>query len=793
MQPGTAESQPNSEWISSVLIRELCNAKIFLKQNLRSCTASIAGAWRDPKRWSAVRLSRSWVHLGILLVVFLLTSFCFFSPSEARDVDCESAEACFRSAVSFGDEQPDRVDLQVERFRHVQEAYPGTIWAKRAGFRLGWSLLEREPDRAIDYLRAARKDFPLIEDFVLLKLGQALKRMGAYRESAMTFEAALGSSVPSALRNETSYEAGFAWFENGQCRPAVTHLEVATVDEPDSPFAPRAYSLLADCAARLQRESLAQHALRELWRKYPESPEAKTVEQVVQSGHPEKLSWEPSLEDYYERGRTWYDLARFEAAIRDLQKFMAGQPHRPNYEQGLFQLGMAHVRLKQYPQAAQVFHRLLKNPSEYTGKAAVWLAKVYLRRDQGRRLLKFRDSTPPGLSADERARIQWLSGVWAEGERATRQAVRAYEKAYRTADLSEIKRDALWRLGWLHYQQGAWGDAVKAFDSLAGTGSSHHWQNRAHYWKARVLERMDRVDEAQTVYGQVAAEWPMTYYGQLSESRLRHPRPAGRQPRENRTNLVLNGPASPAFRANVHFQKATELSKLGLRREALEELLVVKGQYHDQPKILYALARHMLELGDFEAPIVIAKRYFREPLEHRRVSFNSPLWRMAYPMGYMPQIRRYAASRVDPFLIAGIIREESLYNPKALSSVGAMGLMQLMPGTANRIARRLGLVPMDREDLLQSEVNVRLGVAYVGQLSRDYQGNLIRAVAAYNAGPAAVKRWIAKFGDRDPDEFVELISYRETRRYVKRVLTSYRIYQALYSTTCSTIPLDRAC
>lgn len=715
------------------------------------------------------------------------------AQSEAREAACASAEACFQDAASFADGQPDQVGLLVERFRHVQEAYPGTLWARRAGLRIGWALLEREPARAIEYLRKARKDFPVLEDYVLLKLGQALGRTGSFHEAALAFEAALGSSVPSALRNDTSYEAGFAWFENGQCQPAIAYLKQATSGEPDSPSAPRALSVVADCSARLQEVTRAKHALGELWRKYPEFPEAQAVDQVVQSGQPGALPWSPSLEDYFQRGQTWYDLARFEAAIRDLQKFLAGRPHRPNYEQGLFRLGMAHVRLKQYPQAAHVFRRLLENPSEYTGKAAVWLAKVYLRRDQGRRLLKFRDSVPPGLSVDEQARIQWLSGVWAEGERAIQQAVRAYEEAYRTADRSKIKRDALWRLGWLHYQQGGWEDAVEAFDSLAETGPGHHWQNRAHYWKARALERMDRVDEAQTVYGQVAVEWPMTYYGQLSGSRLRDPLPEGRQPRENRTNPVMNGPASSAFRINPHFRKATELSKLGLHQEALEELLVVKRQYHDQPQTLYALARHMLELGDFEAPIVIAKRYFREPLERRRISFDSPLWRMAYPTGYMPQIRRYAASHVDPFLVAGIIREESLYNPKALSSVGAMGLMQLMPETANRIARRLGLVPVDREDLLQGEVNVRLGTAYVGQLLREYQGNLIRAVAAYNAGPAAVKRWIAKFGGRDSDEFVELISYRETRRYVKRVLTSYRIYQTLYSTTCSAIPLDRAC
>ncbi|MYA29312.1 MAG: transglycosylase SLT domain-containing protein [Nitrospira sp. SB0666_bin_27] len=748
---------------------------------------------REHKRWATVRPSHSWVRLALLLFVLFLTNVCSLSQSEARDGDCESAEACFQRAASFADEQPDQVALLVERFRHVQEAYPGTLWARRAGFRIGWALLEREPDRAIDYLRGARKDFPVLEDYVLLKLGQALGRVGSFHESALAFEASLESSASSALRNDTSYEAGFAWFENGQCQPAIAYLEQATARDPDSPSAPRALSLLADCAGRLQEVNLAQHALGELWRRHPESPEAQAMERAAQSGQANARLWEPSSEDYYERGRTWYYSARFEAAIRDLQKFLAGQPHGPNYEQGFFRLGMAHVRLKQYPQAADVFRRLLENPSEYAGKAAVWLAKVYLRRDQGQRLLKFRDSVPPGLNVDDQARIQWLSGVWAEGERAIQQAARAYEEAYRTADRSKIKRDALWRLGWLHYQQGGWEDAVEAFDSLARTGPGRHWQNRAHYWKARALECMGRGDEAQTVYGQVAAEWPMTYYGQLSESRLRHPRPAGRQPREEPTNPVMNGPASSAFRINAHFQKATELSKLGLRQEALEELLVVKRQYRDQPQALYALARHMLELGDFEAPIVIAKRYFREPLERRRISLDSPLWRMAYPTGYMPQIRRHAASHVDPFLVAGIIREESLYNPKALSPVGAMGLMQLMPKTANRTARRLGLVPVDREDLLQGEMNVRLGVAYVGQLLRDYQGNLIRAVAAYNAGPTAVKRWIAKFGNRDPDEFVELISYRETRRYVKRVLTSYRIYQTLYSTTCSAIPLDRAC
>jgi len=749
--------------------------------------------WREQKHWSAVRPSRSWGRRVTLFLVFLLTSVCSWSHSEAREAACESAEACFRGAASFSEEHPDQVLRQVDRFRHVQETYPGTLWARRAGFRIGWALPEREPARAIEYLRTALKDFPLLEDYVLLKLGQALGRMGSIHESALTFESALELSTPSALKYDTSYEAGFAWFENGQCQPAIPHLEQATSGDPDSPSAPRALSVVADCAARLQRVALAKHALGEVWRKYPESPEARSVDQVVQSGEPGALPWNPSLEDYYQRGQTWYDLARFEAAIRDFQKFLDGRPDAPRSEQALFRLGMAHVRLKQYAQAEQIFRRLLTTTSAYTGKAAVWLAKVYLRRDQGQLLLKFRDSVPPGLSANERSRIRWLSGVWAEGQNTIQEAVSAYEDAYRGAENAAIKIDALWRLGWLHYQQGVWEDAVAAFHELATTASGRNWQNRAHYWKARALKRMGRADEAQTLYGQVSAEWPMTYYGLLSEVRLRRPLHTGSDQGDNRAHQPINGPVSSAFLINTHYQKAMELLMLELRREAADELSVVKEHYGDQPQTLYALARHMLEVGDHESPIVIAKRYFREALERRRISLDSPLWRMAYPTGYGPTIRRYAAPHVDPLLVAGIIREESLYNPQALSSVGAMGLMQLMPETANRVARRLGLDSVDREDLLRADVNVRLGVDYVGELLRDYKGNLIRAVAAYNAGPEAVNRWIARFGDRDPDEFVELISYRETRRYVKRVITSYRIYHTLNSTTCSALPLDRAC
>ena len=168
-------------------------------------------------------------------------------------------------------------------------------------------------------------------------------------------------------------------------------------------------------------------------------------------------------------------------------------------------------------------------------------------------------------------------------------------------------------------------------------------------------------------------------------------------------------------------------------------------------------------------------------------------WEGAYPTGYIPTIQHHAPSGLDPYLVAGLIREESLYDTRAMSRVGALGLMQLMPTTARKVAHRLGFPSIDQDDLFNPDINIQLGSTYVGELLAQFKGNVVHAVAAYNAGPHVVRRWIAQDPKADPDEFVERISYRETRGYVKRVLGSYRVYRVLFDQSCRAVSLDRLC
>jgi soluble lytic murein transglycosylase len=128
-----------------------------------------------------------------------------------------------------------------------------------------------------------------------------------------------------------------------------------------------------------------------------------------------------------------------------------------------------------------------------------------------------------------------------------------------------------------------------------------------------------------------------------------------------------------------------------------------------------------------------------------------------------------------------IIRAESLFDPAAISPVGARGLMQLMPATAESLAPAVAMARFEPDVLFQPEANVRLGITLLGRLLARYPGRPHLAMAAYNAGPEAVGRWVDDFGRLPEDEFVESIPYTETRGYVMKVTSFWRTYDALYA------------
>jgi soluble lytic murein transglycosylase len=349
----------------------------------------------------------------------------------------------------------------------------------------------------------------------------------------------------------------------------------------------------------------------------------------------------------------------------------------------------------------------------------------------------------------------------------------AYDDAYASyTALAErypsarVAGEARWRSGWVRYLAGDYPAAAKVFGRLAGE-TERETRVAAEYWEARALDNVG-APEAQAKLAHVAQEHGETFYGVLASARL-----GTAAPPPDTSGLEARLPPFPETLTGPHADRARRYAALGLHRLAQRELDTLA------PSASTAALLQAYAAVDAPGP---ALRLARGSVGTER--------RYLYPLGYWEVVRPLAEARgLDPLLVAALIRQESLFVPDAVSPADAHGLMQLLPSTARDLAAASGTPPPDREALHQVAVNVDLGTSLLRRLLDRYGGSRVKALAAYNAGEDAVGRWEKRYGGRPDDEFVELISYRETREYVKAVIQHYEIYRQLYAPSASATSL----
>jgi soluble lytic murein transglycosylase len=190
--------------------------------------------------------------------------------------------------------------------------------------------------------------------------------------------------------------------------------------------------------------------------------------------------------------------------------------------------------------------------------------------------------------------------------------------------------------------------------------------------------------------------------------------------------------------------------------------------------------------GEPAAANAILQRRFRDVVRHGGADVPLRFWQILYPLSYWDDIRAEASKRsLDPYLVASIIRQESGFEPAVVSHAGAVGLMQIMPPEAGRIATQAGIEGITREKLFDPVTNIAVGAAEYSQKLAAAGGNPILAIAAYNAGEEAVGKWLARTPVDDVDLFIEAIPYAETRLYVKSVTRNRFEYRRIYEGSSS--------
>ena len=351
-----------------------------------------------------------------------------------------------------------------------------------------------------------------------------------------------------------------------------------------------------------------------------------------------------------------------------------------------------------------------------------------------------------------------------------------------------IRQESRFRHAYGLYRTGRHTEAIAAFEVGETVGGGPVERARHRYWKARALRDAGRGAEAEPIFAVLGGDAFAGIYGIF----------ATRERGEDAFRF-LDAPTSGETKAcgeerarlweRIHQAEwgAADAEKVR-RAERLTLLGVIDYAVLEAERVDRAAARKAIGTGDGGAQGLFRylagdlKGAIRETANVRLDPEHPGLTdQIQYPLHpeFLPDCDR-RRSGIDPLLLNAVIRQESRFQSDVLSSAGAVGLMQLMPRTAAEVARKEKMPKPRRNDLLRPAVNIRLGAAYLSGLMNGYGGDYFRAVAAYNAGEAAVERWW-KPSNGDPAAFLERISYRETRSYMRHVflnlLQYYRIYR----------------
>jgi soluble lytic murein transglycosylase len=347
---------------------------------------------------------------------------------------------------------------------------------------------------------------------------------------------------------------------------------------------------------------------------------------------------------------------------------------------------------------------------------------------------------------------------------------------------------AHWKSAWLKFRLGRADEARRMFEEQVELYPVSNQVVPSLYWRGRIAEDEHDYARARAYYQKILDRFRYYYYADLARTRLRT-LPASTDPVADPlldhipALRPLAGLASAELPADdLRAQKSLLLENGALYELALHELQAANTN-GDAPWALAQIAHLYQEQDRYDRALQTLKRavpgYFGLEIEQ----LPRPVWEALFPRPWWSAVKKHAVeNQLDPYLVAALIRQESEFNPAAVSRADAIGLMQLLPVTGRRMAHELKVRRYSVGMLVEPGINVQLGTRYFRQLVQKFDGNLELALAAYNAGADRVEEWRSSGTFRETAEFVESIPFTETREYVQAILRNAGLYHRLYGT-----------
>jgi soluble lytic murein transglycosylase len=633
------------------------------------------------------------------------------------------------------------------------------------------------------------------------------ERLGSPRDALEAFGRVDREALPEPVASDMEERRARLEVRAGACEQARPRLAVLLAHRGPSHAALEA--LAAECAARSGGFEEAERALREvvkrdgpgvdafaawlalaevLWRRgrhaeaaaelralvvaRPEHPDAGAAEEQLRGMDPEVRF---THEERLARAGRFLSLHQEGRALRELEH-LEPPADRDARAKWLHLRGMAlfHTR-HDYEEAARVLREAARLGGDTAVDDAFHAARALGRAGQAaeamaayRQLVSSHPTHPRAAQAEYYAALLDMGRAEARGARGLVRFLSGPRARLAAAEM----RDARWHLALHAFRRGQHRDAAKAFREYALGGSEPLVAGRGHYWSGRALEAAGDRQGATAAYRAAMAVQAHHWYAWWADAQLRRlgeGAPASMALTRGEPSVA----PSPATAARLP-PAAAWLADLGLTADASRALSAEEAEIREEagPRGLVEAYRR---IGDETRASRLAASTMAAELRGLPQPDARWVWEAAYPRPWRETVVAEAeAHGVPEALVYAVMRQESGYDPEAVSYAGAIGLMQLMPRTAQ------GLSPLAQPDrLFDPRFNIALGAQLLGRLVREFDGSLPLAVAAYNAGSPRVRAWRAARPNADMDELVERIPIDQTRNYVRRVLSHYGRYRWL--------------
>lgn len=591
--------------------------------------------------------------------------------------------------------------------------------------------------------------------------GRALLEMGRCTDATTVLEAFLSTWPQASYRQDVEFDLGRAhracesWDAAGRLYHRIALLN------PGDGAERRAEQELAAIRDRLTptvREQVGNRSAAETVQRAQVLFDRHRSEQVISllepivGGNGRGEAW---CQAQYLVGKSYTKLRRHAPSIPHYEAVVDQCAEEDLVVRGLYNLGRGLWNVNRNQEAFDVYERLWTRFPQHSYADDAMLYGVRVLKNMNR-------------DRDARALLERLLTTYPSGD---------------------MYPDAVWLLMSESYRDGDYRAANRfAEERSTRTGESDlYTRGRVAYFRGRALEQLSMRGEARAIYEQVVRAHPMSYYALLSLNRLggidRAQRDALvaelRQASERTEDRIRIRPAE--VRDDPFFRRGLEMLQLGLFSMAEAEFRKLSDRYRSDTDVGWLLAMLYDRAGAYHLSHHVPGARTGLNLWYP-AGENVERWQIAYPRPFWEAVSRFAAERgLDPWIVYAIMREESGFRPEVESWANARGLLQLMHGTANDMARLTGRGSVTTQQLFDPDINIELGTMYMRRLGDLFADHPAMIIGGYNGGQGNIRNWLRARGSMPLDLWVEEIPFQQTRDYVKRVTMSYWVYRWLYA------------